>query len=178
MTEKNIFPLHPSQFKDYASKAVRGYVRKQFPKFFTEQDTEDIVSEVMLRMWRGHRSFDPEKGALSTWVGTIARNAVRSAAEAKWHRLDISGRFEDGEILDNCPYSTYRAEEFATDGELLRNEREAELFSKLCSERDRRFLAWKIQDLDANEMAEREGTSAANANLIIFHMRQKLRRSA
>lgn len=178
MTEKSIFPLQPSQYQDYATKAVRGYIRKRFPRFFTEQDTEDIISEVVLRMWRGHRSFDPGKGALSTWIGTIARNAVLSAAESKWHRLDVSGEFEDGEILDDCPYSTYRADEFPADGELLRDELETELFSRLRSDRDRRFLAWKILDLDASEMAEREGTSAANATLILFHMRQRLRRSA
>lgn len=178
MTEKSIFPLQPSQYKDYASKAVHGYVRKRFPRFFTEQDLEDIVSDVMLRMWRGHESFDSGKGALSTWTGTIARNAVLSAAESKWHRLDISREFEDGEILDDCTYSTYRAYEFSTDGELLRDELETELFARLRSERDQRFLAWKLLDLDASEMAEREGISEGNVSLVIFRMRQKLRRSA
>ena len=44
------FPIQTSQFNDYASKAVLGYVRKQFPRYFTEQDTEDIISEVVFRM--------------------------------------------------------------------------------------------------------------------------------
>ena len=178
MKESILFPLLPSQYNAYASKAVRGFVRKQFPRFFTEQDTEDIISEVVLRMWRGHGSFDPEKGTLSTWIGTIARNAVLSAAESKGHRLGISEGFENGEILDNCPYSTFRSAEFAADGELLRNELESELFAKLRSERDRRFLAWKLDDLDASEMAQREGISVENVHMVLFHMRQKMRRAA
>ena len=172
------FPIQPSQYNDYASKAVRGFVRKRFTHFFTEQDTEDIISEVVLRMWRGRESFDPEKGTLSTWIGTIARNAVLSAAEAKWHRADISAELDDGVIPDSCPYSTFRGYEFAPDRELLLGELMEGLFSRLRSERDRRFLAWKLEDLDADEMARREGISLENVYMVLFHMRERLRRAA
>ena len=101
-----------------------------------------------------------------------------SAAEAKWHRIDISAEFEGGEILDNCPYSTYRGYEFAPDRELLLGELKAELLSSLRSERDRRFLTWKFEDLDADEMARREGISLKNVYMVLFHMRERLRRVA
>jgi RNA polymerase sigma factor (sigma-70 family) len=35
---------------------------------------DELVQEVMLKIWQKARAFDPEKAAASTWVYTIARN--------------------------------------------------------------------------------------------------------
>lgn len=35
---------------------------------------EDLSQEVMLTVWRKAKLFSPEKGAVSTWIYTIARN--------------------------------------------------------------------------------------------------------
>lgn len=35
---------------------------------------DELVQEVMLKVWQKARAFDPEKAAASTWVYTIARN--------------------------------------------------------------------------------------------------------
>lgn len=40
------------------------------------QDAEDIVQEVLVRVWRSADRFDPDRGAVSTWLFAIARNAV------------------------------------------------------------------------------------------------------
>lgn len=173
----NNFPIKPEQFRAYAEKAVNGYI-KRFSKLFSPDDREDIISEVVMRMWRARDSFSTDKGAFSTWVGTIARNTVFSFAKSKKDREDISNDFEDGEILDNCEYSWYRSDEFAADRELLSEEFQEGLFGKLRSERDQRFLAWQIEGLEAKEMAKREGVSLENVYLILFHMRERLRRAA
>ncbi len=45
----NSFPIAPEKFKNVASKAVSSYVKKQYSKYFTNEDIEDMVSDVTLR---------------------------------------------------------------------------------------------------------------------------------
>ena len=168
------FPINPKQFRQQAAKAVLGYVRKKFPYFFSEEDKEDIISEVVLRMWRSRDSYDGSKGALSTWVGTIAENVVKSSAGIKNKRADISGEISEDKETEFYEQNTFRGYEFAADRDILLGELEDSLFNSLKSERDRRFLAWQIDGLDAEEMARREGITKNNAYLIIDHMRRRL----
>ena len=170
----NVFPLTPNQFRNFATKAVLGYIKNQFSHFFVKEEIEDIISEVVLRMWRGKEAFNAEKGSLATWVGTIAMNTVRTAAMAKGNRSVISDRFENGEIPDNCRYGTYRGDEFNADREMMYDEFLEGFFSKLKSERDKRFLVWQIEGLDAEEIAEREGITVNNVYMVIFHLRKRL----
>lgn len=172
------FPIKPCEFRSQAAKAVLGFVNKKFPKYFSEEEKEDIISDVVFRMWRSMDLYDSSKGSLSTWIGTIAMNMVKSAAMAKKCRMGISGEFKDGEILDNSSYSTFRGNEFAADRDILFEEFQEGLFDSLKSERDQRFLAWQIDGLDAKEMAEREGISVGNVYVVLHHMRQRLRSAA
>ena len=115
----NSFPIASEKFRNVASKAVSSYVKKQYSKYFTNEDIEDMVSDVTLRMWRAKDSFDAEKGDIFQWVWAIAKNVVRTSALAKHNRADISLAFEEGDIQDNCPYSTYRGYEFGADKDIL-----------------------------------------------------------
>ena len=36
---------------------------------------DELVQEVMIKVWQKSRSFDPSKAAASTWIFTLARNA-------------------------------------------------------------------------------------------------------
>ena len=172
------FPIAPEQFRITAQKAVRGYVKKQYPKYFSSEDIEDMVSEVTLKMWRAKESFDAEKGNVSQWVWAIAKNVVKSSARAKHNRTDISIAFENGDIQDNCPYSGYRGYEFGADRDILFDETQMGLIDKLKSERDRLFLGWKIEGLDPKEMAERAGISVHAVYMVLFHLKQKLQSAA
>ena len=174
----NNFPIAPKMYRNIAQKAVIGYVRKQYPKYFSHEDMEDMVSEVTLRMWRAKDSFDAEKGDVFQWVWTIAKNVVRTQALAKHNRTDISLSFEDGDIQDNCPYSTYRGDEFGADKDILFDEMQECLFDKLKSDRDKLFLCWKIEGLDSKEMAERAGISVEAVYMVMFHLKQKLKDAA
>ena len=177
---KNIaFPIKADQFRTYAQKAVQCFLHKQFPKYFTVEEQEDLVSEVVLRMWRSMGTYDPSKGAFSTWVGTIARNVVRTEAQAKYNHADISGWLEEQELpLDESQYGLYRGMEMSADRELMEEELVEGYFSKLNTERDRRFLAWKLDGLDASEMAQREGISVENVHTVLCRMKQRLNRAA
>lgn len=177
--KNDCLPISPNQFRAHAEKAVQCYLHEQFPKYFSAEEKEDLVSEVVLRMWRSMGSFDPARGALSTWVGTIARNVVRSAALAKWNRTDISHRLEEQELsVDESCLGLYRSGEFSADGELLAEELLDGFYSALDSERDTRLLGWQLEGLSAAEMAKREGITTESVHTALCRMRRRLREAA
>ncbi len=42
----------------------------------SQTDAEDLTQEVFLKLYRSLASFDPEKGALQTWITTLTRNLL------------------------------------------------------------------------------------------------------
>lgn len=49
---------------------------KNSPFYFGEWELEDIISETYTKAWGSRDSYNPAKGALSTWVNTIAYNII------------------------------------------------------------------------------------------------------
>ena len=169
--------IKAEQLWPIAAKAVHGYVNKQFTKYFTKEEVEDMVAEVAYKIWKARDTFDEERGTFNGWVWTIATNAVKTAAKAKWNRSRVDERIED--VVEVTPLDTILEEngyvEETADSDMLRREMVDSLFAKLRSERDKRFLGWQIEGVSAEEMAEREGTSVQNVYMILYHMRQRLR---
>lgn len=58
-----------TDFKDKITCYVRG-------KISNEQDVQDVVSDVFIKVFEGLNGYDESKASLSTWIYTIARNAV------------------------------------------------------------------------------------------------------
>lgn len=54
-----------------------------------ETDTEDLVQETFVRVYRHRQRYAP-KGRFSTWLFTIAANLCRNHAEKKSRRLTVS----------------------------------------------------------------------------------------
>ena len=71
-------------------------------------------------------------------------------------------------------YGLYRSGEMSADGELIAEETHRTLISGLGSDRDRRFLEWQIEGLNAAEMARDEGISVENVHLVICRMKRRL----
>lgn len=59
-------------YREYREKVLR-YARS---KIASPQDAEDVCSEVFLKVQRGLAGFDERKASLSTWIYSVARNAV------------------------------------------------------------------------------------------------------
>lgn len=57
------------EFKDKVTRYVRG-------KIGSEYDSEDVVSDVFVKVFNGLSDFNENKESLSTWIYTITRNAV------------------------------------------------------------------------------------------------------
>ena len=48
----------------------------------------EVTQEVLVRVWRGAGRYNPERGAVSTWIFTIARNAKVDALRATRFAVD------------------------------------------------------------------------------------------
>lgn len=66
---------------------------------------DELVQEVMLKIWQKARAFDPEKAAASTWVYTIARNC-RTDMFRRLQKFDTPLAAEDfsPDIEDEEPF--------------------------------------------------------------------------
>lgn len=160
------FPLEFSEFNSYAGRAVRGYVNKSFNGYFPQTEIEDMVSEVVEKMLRAQDRFDPAKGTVFAWVWTIAKNTVCTYAQSRRVRSDYLQQYTP-------------SEEFVyADQDLLSQELKEEYYSRLNTERERCFLSWKIDGMDAEEMALRAGVTVGNVYVILNRIRGKLLRAA
>ena len=166
--------IHPKDFWSMASKAVKAYANRKFAGFFQEADVEDIVAEVVTKMWQARERFDPDRGSEFGWVWTIAKNAVRDAAIAKRNRKDIGGGWNDSvdEKADGM------VDDNRADRELLQDELVESLYDRLRQERDRRILLYLAQEFDYEDIAEREGLNKRAAYMAVFHVRRRLENDA
>lgn len=166
--------IHSKDYWSTAAKAVRGYVSRKFAGFFTDADIEDLVAEVVSRMWAGRESYDSTKGDEFPWIWTIAKNVVNDTARSKHNRECIGGDWnEDVDKKAEAMFSDERA-----DGALLWDETVEDLLGRLRLERDRRILLYLAQDLDYEDIAKREGLSLKAVYMAVFHVRQRLGKNA
>lgn len=161
--------IQPKDYWTMAAKAVKAYANKKFAGFFQEADVEDIVAEVVTKMWRARGRFNPDRGSEFGWVWTIAKNAVRDAAIAKRNRKDIGGWNDSvDEKADGM-----EAEDLA-DRQLLMDEMVESMYDHLRQERDKRLLLYLADGLDYEEIAEREGMTMRVTYMAVYHLRRRL----
>jgi RNA polymerase sigma-70 factor (ECF subfamily) len=168
---KNQNLLNPTDFWPMATKAVASYIGKRYARVFSAQDIDDIIGDVVCKMWQARASFDPAKGQLFSWVWRIAQNTILDAVDAKSKRLGISGDIEKkGGGTYELPVPEYAVyDQFICDDKL------EYYISELKSERDKRFLLYLADGLKSDEIARREGLTTKQVYMVVFHLRQRLR---
>jgi len=96
-----------SRLYDDYSKALYGYI------LTTVQDrpvADDLLQEVFIKIWRSIDTYDPDKGALFTWMMTITKRICIDYFLSKSHKTTSRTN-----TLDNIPVPGpvfYRPEEF------------------------------------------------------------------
>lgn len=112
-----------------------------------QQMAEDLVQDVMLSVWRKARLYAPERGAVSTWIYTIARNARIDKL-----RRGSSKPYDD---LDDLELASDEA-----DGEdtVIANEvagRVTEALTELPPDQRKIIVMAYIEDLSQSDIADR-----------------------
>jgi RNA polymerase sigma-70 factor (ECF subfamily) len=167
---KNQTLLNPADFWPTATKAVASYIGKRYARVFSAQDIDDMIGDVVCKMWQARASFDPAKGQLFSWVWRIAQNTILDAVNARIKRLGISGDIEKvGGGTYELPVPTYADDLLICDNKL------EYYLSELKSERDKRFLLYLADGLKSDEIARREGLTTKQVYMVVFHLRQRLR---
>ncbi|KPM46736.1 RNA polymerase sigma factor [Jiulongibacter sediminis] len=104
----------------YSIKAIiAGYLKN-------EQDQEDLLQEVWLKIWKGIHKYNEHKAGLYCWMATIARNLCIDTLR-KFKTRKVEGKREL-ETLENTSYfSTMQRDELIGVEELLGDMKEKEL---------------------------------------------------
>ena len=172
--------INEKQYLPLAEKAVKSFALAVYPGFFTEEDLQDLISEVVVRMLVSGERYDSRLGSVSTWVGTIARNMVLDVARKESRRrrvystMSLGNRLDDnGDIVGLDPSV---AEE--TDARVIAADTERTLRNAVTSERDHRLLNGLILGYDTSEMAAREGVKRGSIYVSVCRLRKKLRSAA
>ena len=131
---------------------------------------EDLVQDVMMSVWRKVHLYAPERGSVSTWVFTIARNARIDRL-----RRSASQPYEDIDELE------IPAGDAGADSDVLasqRAERIAEALSELPDEQRRiielAYVHDKPQSRIAKDLALPLGTVKSRMRLAYGKLREKL----
>lgn len=74
-------------YQDYSRRVYRWAYRL----LRHQQAAEDATQETFLRAWRYLGNFDPEKGALSSWLYRITVQVIRNQQSlSQWHDAPVS----------------------------------------------------------------------------------------
>lgn len=172
--------INENQYLPLAEKAVKSFALTAFPGFFSEDDLQDLISEVVLRMLVSGERYDSRLGSVSVWVGTIARNMVLDAARKESRRRRAYSSIapgdrvdEDGDIVGFDPAA---ADE--TDAMVIALDTGRALRGAVTTERDRRLLNGLILGYDTSELAAMEGAETGSIYTAVCRLRRKLRSAA
>lgn len=164
--------------------------------FFSREDIEDIVGDVIFKACRSWDRYDPDKAKLSTWVCTIAVNSVKDAVDYRMKRLSISGPLdiratddddeEEHDASEVCdkrrgfnPEMLELFSHYEADRDMNRKDFEKSVAEQVgtLSEKNQRFFKMLTEEVSRKDMAVMEGCTPNAASKRVFDIRAVLRAS-
>lgn len=117
-------------------------------------DFDDLVQNILVKLWRSIASYDPDKARFRTWLGVVVRNAVFDQfAETQRHRKLLQHELESLQMLEQEPASEIEQlieKEWADYVTNLAMER----IEKLFSEEAVKSFTMSLDGTSAKEIAE------------------------
>lgn len=107
-------------------RGSRGLVYSICAQYTTSpEDADDLVQEVLLRIWQRLPDYDPSRGELKSWIGTLTRNLCvdtwrRSAMQRSTVSLDASMHDDEPSLGQRIADRQPSPEQAATSAELRR----------------------------------------------------------
>jgi RNA polymerase sigma-70 factor (ECF subfamily) len=150
------------------------------------ENADDLAQEVFIKMYRTLASFDPAKGAFTTWITTMTRNLLvdhfrKTKQDRATDSLDAGlGDEEDSATLgDRIQDSGLSAEERVQRRETQEMVQKA--IQKLSPELREAVILRDLQDMDYKEIAQAlkvpEGTVKSRINRGRMELAKLLQRS-
>ena len=131
---------------------------------------EDLMQDVMMTVWRKSVQYKPDRGTVSAWVFTIARNA----------RIDLL-RKASSRPYDDVYEMEIAADEKASDDEVLQSERETCISAAMAElpQNQRKVIELAfVADLSQSEIAKKLdlpiGTVKSRMRLAYGKLKSKL----
>ncbi|MER6347155.1 sigma-70 family RNA polymerase sigma factor [Streptomyces sp. NPDC001595] len=113
------------------------------------KEAEDVTQQVFLGVWRGRRTYRPERGTVAGWIVGITRRRIADALSARTRRLDLLASAGSALLLADPGAERPEA---ALDRVLVRHE-----LSRLPAPQQRVLRLAFYEDLTQVEIAERTG---------------------
>lgn len=93
---------------DHFCPLLKNYFIAKFPTQHSYQMIDELIQEVMIKVWNKASSYDNQKAAASTWIFTLARNTRidmlrRQNKYANTTSIETEDVWED--TTDNGPYT-------------------------------------------------------------------------
>lgn len=161
-----------SQLFDYFAPRVKAFILKTFPG--SELLAEDLVQEVMIKVWNKAHLYKPDVAAVSTWIFTLARNTRIDQLRKDKNMIsdiDVDDLFE---VLEDNHFDPFQAAQNKHSEDLVRA-----CIDKLPSEQAqviaKTFLEGKSHAEAADELNLPLGTVKSRIRIALVKLEVSLR---
>lgn len=164
------------RFFEHFAPMIKGYFLSNAGQSLSSSMVDELIQEVMLKVWTKASKFDPEKAAASTWLFTMARNT----------RIDMLRRQarHNTEVLET--EDVWATEEEESPIALLQQQRDKNLISDSISELPPEqsqvvrqiYMEGKTHSAVAEELKLPLGTVKSRLRLALAKMKIQITQSA
>lgn len=151
-------------YSGYVCAVMRNFSRGSL----SEEDIDELCSDVFYRLWQHREELDPEIG-LRAYLSAMSRNAVKN----RFRSMERKQPTFDGDISEMEIEGDYRVEEQAELNEVMSCLNEG---LKELSERDREvFMLYYFYGEKASEIAAQTGLTEGSVRSVLSRTRSKLK---
>ena len=141
--------------------------------FFSKDDIQDLIQVTATKAWLHIGSFDPNKAKFSTWVGHIATNCVKDAADYMLKRGRISDSPSEREGEYDGEYKEFSVDRTVNLHDIQKHVQD--VVSTLTAN-EQRLYGYIAEEYTPKEIADIEGCSSEAAATRCCRLRKKLKK--